>query len=60
MLSAVPQRFSLTCCTCLLNEDYGHIIMEYSKFAPERDILFNKLYRFLPAPFHFQQIIFFK
>ncbi|KAK9500004.1 hypothetical protein O3M35_002920 [Rhynocoris fuscipes] len=66
MLSAVPvfikigQRSSPTCRTCLLNDDYEHIITECSKLAPERDILFNELYRFLPALFHFQQIIFFK
>ncbi|KAK9499986.1 hypothetical protein O3M35_002910 [Rhynocoris fuscipes] len=66
MLSAVPifikigQRSSPTCHICLLNDDYEHIIMECSKFVPERDILFNELYRFLPAPFHFQQIIFSK
>ncbi|KAK9499567.1 hypothetical protein O3M35_002588 [Rhynocoris fuscipes] len=62
MLSAAPilykigQRSSPTCRTCLLNDDY--IIMECSKFAPEQDTLFNELYRFLPASFLFQQIIF--
>ncbi|KAK9511914.1 hypothetical protein O3M35_000475 [Rhynocoris fuscipes] len=57
-LYKIGQRSSLTCRTCRLSEYYEHIVMECNQFSTERDMLFNELYRFLPSPFHFQEIIF--
>ncbi|XP_073974024.1 uncharacterized protein [Rhodnius prolixus] len=57
-LHRINKRSSPLCVDCNEEEDFNHVIMICPRYVVERKRMFDDIYRYLDAPFRYEDIIF--